>query len=192
LLNQQPEVVMLTQQQPLARKTSIALMLAALLFVPATRAVAQEEKPSSFLLDVGKRVALDPTTYAPAIVAFAATRQDWVTSQPLFQHGMNELNPRFTVSGLPNDTPISYEAGNRRIVLDALINLQASAVSNFAGTVVERMLVERYPAHHKLIHGLGWVERIALSSFLSYKLSSQHFRQAQANEQLARQLGYIP
>ena len=183
---------MLTQQQPLARKTSVALMLAALLFVPATRAVAQEEKPSSFLLDVGKRVALDPTTYAPAVVAFVATRQDWVTSQPLFEHGANELNSRFTVSGLPNDTPISYEAGNRRILLDALINLQVSAVSNFAGNIVERMLVERYPTHHKLIHGLGWAERIALSSFLSYQLSSQHFRQARANEQLARQLGYIP
>jgi hypothetical protein len=132
-----------------------------------------------------KGVAFDPTTYAPVVIAYYATVRDWNTSQPLFEHGMYEMNPRFTVSGLPNDKPISHADGKRQIFGDAFLNLDVSAVSNAAEQVVERMLVKRYPDHRKLVRGLGWVQRIALSSYLSYQLSIQHFRQAQLNEQMA-------
>jgi hypothetical protein len=33
-----------------------------------------------------------------------------------------ELNPRFTISGLPNDVPVSYSEGRRRILSDAVGN----------------------------------------------------------------------
>jgi hypothetical protein len=181
---------MLSQQKPQARRFWIALVMTAMFAAPSTRAFAQDREPSNFLVDVGKRVLLDPTTYAPAAVAYYATKRDWDTSQPFFQAGANEMNPRFTVSGLPNDRPIGYEAGNRRIALDALVNLQISAVSNFAGNVVERMLVEKYPEHRKAIRAVGWIQRIGVASFLSYQLSSQHFEQARLNEQLARQWGF--
>jgi hypothetical protein len=125
-------------------------------------------------------------------VAYIGTKKDWNTSQPLFRYGLNELNPRFTISGLPNDVPVSYEEGNRRILRDALFNLQTSLIANTTVNTLEYVLVRWSPEHRKLWRRLGWVERISAAAALSYYLSHQHFEQAVRNEQNARQMGLIP
>jgi len=162
--------------------------LVALSFM-APRAAAAQDQPAP-VGDVIRRVVFDPTTYVPASIAYYATVRDWQTSQPFFANGATEMNARFTISGSPNDRPISYDAGNRLIVHDALLNLQISLASNAAGQIVERLLVDRFPNHRKLIRTLGWVQRVSLASYLSYSLSAQHFRQTSLNENLARQYGF--
>ena len=177
------------RQHTWALRAAICLAFATWTSVLPLRVAAQETEPSA-VSDVVKRVVLDPTTYTPAVIAYYATVRDWQTSQPFFARGATEMNARFTASGRPNDTPVSYAEGNRRIVRDALLNLEVSVASNVAGQVVERMLVNRYPNHRKLVRTLGWIQRISLSSYLSYQLSIQHFRQTQLNEQLALKYGF--
>ena len=77
-------------------------------------ASAQESDGGSAVGSIFKRVVFDPTTYAPAVIAYDGTMRDWNTSQPFFRHGYNERNERFTLSGLPNDRPLSYEVGQRQ------------------------------------------------------------------------------
>jgi hypothetical protein len=153
-------------------------------------AIAQETDRGSAVGDVFKRVVLDPTTYAPAVIAYDATMRDWNTSQPFFRNGYFEHNERFTISGLPNDRPVTYEIGRRRILSDAFLNLQMSLANNVADQVFERMLVERFPTHHKLVRTIGWIERSAFASFMTYRLSAAHYRQASANQVLAAQMGF--
>jgi len=181
---------MLSQQQSVARIRWTMMLVPALLLASATTTLAQEVDNGLSLGAISKRVAIDPTTYAPAIIAYKATRMDWDTSQPFFNRGANEMNARFTISGLSNDVPISYEAGNRKILADALVNVGTSAAYNFASRLTESLLEQKYPQHRKLIHGLGWAERISLGSLLAYKLSHQHFEQAQLNQYWSQQLGF--
>src|SRR6187399_2195819 len=96
----------------------------AMLLCGAASASAQDQAHVSLVPNVVKQVLFDPTTYAPAIVAWTATRLDWQSSQVFFQNGWIERNARFTVSGLGDDTAISYGAGNRQILTDAFANLQ--------------------------------------------------------------------
>jgi len=181
----------MTGVMPAGRRRGVLTGLLIVLAVLAPcRARAQEPDRTSLVPDVLKHVVFDPTTYAPAVLAYSATRQDWTTSQPFFDHGLNEMNARFTISGLANDAPISYRDGNRKIFIDSLVILELSAVGNAAGAVVEHALVRRFPEHRTIVRRIGWAERIALAAFLSYKLSNEHFRQAQINSQLARRLGY--
>ena len=156
----------------------------------ASAASAQDQAHRSLVPDVVKQVFLDPTTYAPAIVAWTATRLDWQTSQAFFQSGWTEHNARFTISGLGDDTPMSYRAGNRQILTDAFSNLQLSLVNNASSRVVEGLLIPRYPNHRTLFRTIGWIERSVMASYLSYGLSADHVRQWQENGRLARQLGY--
>lgn len=139
--------------------------------------------------DVARQVATDPTTYAPAAILYTSLRLDWSSSQPLFRQGYVEDNPLYTVSGLPHDVPVSYHEGNRRILLDSLANLSPMIVNNAVSRVSERALVARFPDHPKLIHALGWIERISFSTYLSYQLSSRHFEQWQRNKEMAASLG---
>jgi hypothetical protein len=157
--------------------------------VPAN-AVAQETERSPFLADIAKQVILDPTTYAPAIIAYDGTMRDWKTSQPFFRNGFLEANRRYTVSGWPYDVPLSYSDGNRRIFFDALTNLEVSVLNNATARVFERLLIERYPNHRKMVRTLGWIERVSFGVGMSYVLSAQHYRQADLNAQRAAQLGY--
>src|SRR5262249_25940651 len=146
--------------------------------VPLT--VSAQEQPSP-LGDTVKRVIFDPTTYAPAIIAYDGTMRDWNSSQPFFRNGYIEHNERFTLTGRPNDFPVSYEVGRRRILSDALVNLQMSVVNNIADQLFERALITRYPEHRKLVRVLGWIERGAFASYMSYQLSAQHYQQAAMN-----------
>ena len=170
----------------LCRVSAVALTM----LLASSSVSAQEQNLGSSVSDVVKKVILDPTTYAPAIVAWEATRLDWQSSQIFFQNGWLERNPRFTVSGHGEDAALGYAAGNRQIFWDAFGNLQLSLVNNASERIMERLLTPRYPGHRKLIRTIGWIERGAMASYLSYLLSAAHFRQWQANEALARQLGY--
>jgi hypothetical protein len=85
---------------------------------------------------------------------------------------------------------MSYGAGNRRILLDAVANLQLSMLNNASERVVERLLLPRFPNHRTLVRTLGWIERSVVASYWTYRLSAGHFRQWQENGRRAQQLGY--
>src|SRR3954468_15254190 len=126
---------MLTRQHFSLRLTAALFAILTLVVASAQLAFAQEEKRSSAFADIVKGVILDPTTYAPAAIAYDATMRDWNSSQPFFRHGYFERNERFTISGLPNDRPLSYSDGRQRILSDAFVNLQMSLANNVADQV---------------------------------------------------------
>jgi hypothetical protein len=165
------------------------VLLTILILTPAV-ASAQSDTGSNIVWDVTKAVIFDPTTYAPATLTYTSMKMDWNSSQPLFRNGWVEQNHRFTVSGRPNDLPVSYAEGNKRIRQMALLHLQESLVNNVAANVFERVLADKYPQHRKLFKVLSWVERIAFASYVSYAASANHFRQTERNRQLAVQFGY--
>ena len=164
---------------------------AALTLLWASSASAQDVPPSSLVSDIVRGVVFDPTTYAPAMVTYGATRLDWESSQVFFQLGFVEHNARYTVSGVSDSAAISHRAGNRRITTDSLaVLLKLSLVHNITERAIERVLIRRYPNHQKFFRVVGLVERIVGASYLSIALSAKHVRQWQENERLARQLGY--
>jgi hypothetical protein len=165
------------------------ILAAALILAPGV-ASAQSETESSLFWDVTRSVVLDPTTYAPAVLSYTSMKMDWESSQPLFRNGWVEQNHRFTVTGRPNDLPISFADGNRKIRNMALLHLQESVINNAAANLFDRVLAERYPQHRKLFKTLSWIERIAFSGYVSYLASANHFKQAERNRQLAIQYGY--
>jgi hypothetical protein len=165
-----------------------AVMAATMIVLPLHVSAQTTEQPS-FLGDTFKRVILDPTTYAPAAIAYDATMRDWKTSQPFFTNGYFEHNERFTISGLPNDRPVSYGVGRQRILSDALVTLQMSLANNVADQIFERMLVDRFPTHRKLVRTIGWIERSAFAGYMSYYLSARHYHQAAVNQAYAQQMG---
>jgi len=182
---------MLSQQPRSARLgTVLAVLITAIFSIMPSAATAQEQEHGSFLGTIAKQLILDPTTYGPSLIAYDATLRDWNTSQPFFQHGFVEHNSRFTISGRPNDIPVPYAEGRRRIVADAMTNLGMSTLNNFTGRVFERMLIERYPQHRKVVRTVSWVERISFGVYMSYVLSRDHYRQAELNGARAQQLGY--
>ena len=168
--------------------TLIFVLLFLALFAPSI-ARAQDEGHSNVVLDLTKAVLFDPTTYAPATLSYTSQRMDWKTSQTLFNAGWVEHNARFTVSGRPDDKPISFAAGNKQIRRDALAHLQESVVNNLSTQIFERVLAQKYPEHRKLFKVLGWVERISFSGYVSYMASVDHFQQVQRNQEMARQFG---
>jgi hypothetical protein len=161
----------------------------AILSVPSF-ASAQEEHRSSIVWNATKSVLFDPTTYTPAVMSYESERMDWKTSQGFFRAGWLEGNSRFTKSGLPNDVPLSYAAGNAQIRRDGLARLQQSVLNNLGAGIVERALSTRYPEHRKLFRAASWIERISFASYASYLASADHFKQTRKNEQMARQYGY--
>jgi hypothetical protein len=166
--------------------TALAITI---LLMPAY-ASAQENAGGSAAGSIFKRVVFDPTTYAPAVIAYDATMRDWNTSQPFFRNGYFERNERFTLSGLPNDRPVSYEVGRRRILSDAFVTVEMSLINNVTSQVFERALIDRFPNKRKLVRTLGWIERSAFASFMAYHLSAQHYGQAAANQAYSQQMGF--
>ena len=165
------------------------LLLTVMVLTPAI-ASAQSETDSNTFWDVTKAVVFDPTTYAPATLSYTSMRMDWNSSQMLFRNGWVEQNRRFTISGRPNDIPVSFGDGNKRIRHMALLHLQESIINNTAANLFERVLAEKYPQHRKLFKVLSWVERVAFASYVSYAASANHFKQTERNRQLAVQYGY--
>ena len=124
----------------------------------------------------------DPTTYVPATMLYVSSRLDWNSSQAFFQHGDVEENPRYTITGLPHDTPMSYGAGNQLLLTDALSVAGVSLINNMADQFTMRLLIAHSPEHTKLWRTIGWIERAVVASTLSYVLSARHFEQWRANE----------
>ena len=165
-----------------------ALIVWALLLSVAVLPAAAQDTPGDqppFLVDLTKKVVLDPTTWTPAGALYTSMRLDWNSSQPLFRSGYVEDNARYTINGLPHDMPVDYSEGNRRILTDALAVLPMSMLHNATNRAFERTLINRFPAHPKLIRTLGWIERVSFASYVSTRLSSPHFRQWQRNQELA-------
>jgi hypothetical protein len=167
----------------------VLLLLTVVSSVSVAKVAAQNAERPSFAGEITKQVLFDPTTYAPAIIAYDATIRDWNTSQPFFRNGFLERNPRYTISGFPYDRPLSYDDGHRRIAVDALSNFGSSVVHNATERALERMLIKRYPDRHKLVRTLGWIERAAFGVTMSYVLSSAHYHQAELNQARAGELG---
>lgn len=163
-------------------------LLAVILAAPHD-AIAQNGV-GEFVKGVAKDVVLDPTTYGPFGASWLGKQLDWNSSQVFFEHGFVESNADFTINGLPHDTPISYAAGNRKVILISLPVLQLSLINNASVSAAERLLIRKHPKHRKLIKTIGWVEKIAMASYLSYNYSQPNFRQWQTNKDLARQEGY--
>lgn len=150
---------------------------------------AQEDNRPSVLADTVKGVVFDPTTYAPSFISYDATMRDWNTSQPFFQNGYVEHNARFTITGQPDDRAISYPAGRDQIVKDAAAALGMAMAQNATSRLVEHALLSRYPDHRRAVKTIGWIQRISVAVLMSYRLSADHYRQADANIQRAAQLG---
>src|SRR6266545_2901984 len=165
------------------RGVCFASVVVSMALVCAGPASAQDPAPSSAAVDIFTRVILDPTTYAPALSSYEGHHLDWKSSQVLFRYGFLERNAEFTLSGRANDRPISYAAGNRKIVGTALGSLGLSLVNNVTSAVIERAMIARHPQHRKLTRTLGWIERISFASLLAYGESAAHFRQWRRNVQ---------
>jgi hypothetical protein len=180
---------MLIRQQR-AHGVVVVVLFCGIFCGATSNAFAQDREQSSFLGSVVKGVVLDPTTYAPAIIAYDATMRDWNTSQPFFKNGFMEHNSRFTISGRANDLPVPYGEGRKRILADAATNFGVSTLNNFTGRVFERVLSERYPEHRRIVKAASWIERISFGVYMSYMLSKDHYRQADLNATRAQQLGY--
>ena len=166
--------------------TTVAALV--LLSLAPTSAHADDWPSASW--SIFTQVVSDPTTFAPAITSYTAERLDWKSSQLFFQQGYLEHNAQFTLSGYPDDVPISYSAGKQVILKNSLEDLGASLVNNVAARIVERTLVARHPKREKLIRTLGWVERISFAVSLASVQSANHFRQWRENATRARELGY--
>jgi len=168
-----------------------AAALVALLFIIPISAAAQTEAPG-FRADAIaslKATAIDPTTWAPAGAWYAATRLDWNSSQVFFRNGFVEGNRFYTVSGLPNSTPISYEQGNRQILMTTLAVAADSAVNNWTCQMIERAAARRFPTHRKLVKALGFTERIAFATLETIAIgTAAHYNQWQLNTSRAPQL----
>ena len=74
--------------------------------------------------------------------------------------------------------------------MDSIANLRLSLINNVSERVMERLLMPRYPNHRRLVRTIGWIERNAMASYWSYRLSAGHFRQWRENGQRAQRLGY--
>jgi hypothetical protein len=187
----QPPVASACHARPMESRRRLYPAIVALLVMLASSPVAaQPRETASVVTGVVRDVLLDPTTYAPAIISWSATRLDWQSSQVFFQNGAFEHNPNFTVSGVGDDTAVGYGTGNHQILMDAMANLQFSVVNNVSSRVVERVLLPRFPSHRRLVRTVGWIERSAMASYLTYQLSASHLRQWQENKAHAEQLGY--
>jgi hypothetical protein len=180
---------MLPRPQLWLRLVAALLMIVALVFGIAPRAFAEDGKRPSPLADVMKGIVFDPTTYAPAVISYDATMRDWNTSQPFFHNGFMEHNSRFTITGRPDDMPLSYTVGRTQIFKDTAAALGVAAIQNASSRIVERALLARYPEHHTAIKTVGWIQRISIASLMSYHLAAPHYRQAQLNSQRAAELG---
>jgi hypothetical protein len=141
---------------------------------------------TSPVVDVAKQVLTDPTTYVPASFLYTSMQLDWNSSQPLFGLGYVEENPRYTQSGLPKDTPISYGAGNRRLLMRSLAVVPSSMANNTISRAVQRGLNARFPNHRKLWSVLSWTERAAFAAYTGYFVSSPHFEQWKKNRQMIK------
>ena len=162
-----------------------------LALIPEAAAGQAREASRAVAWGIARNVLLEPTTYASGVISSRSDPLGLEEVAGALAHGWVEANPRFTISGRPNDNPVSYVAGRRIIRGTALSILRHSVMNNFAAGISARLLEMRYPSHKKLIRTLSWIERIGFASFVTYRNSADHLRQARANRRLAREYGYV-
>jgi hypothetical protein len=172
----------------LACASSLVILTATVAWAQTT-STNEQERPRS-LWTLSQQVVVDPTTCAPAVLSYGAARLDWDSSQVFFRNGYLEQNPAFTRTGLSHDVPVSAATGRRRTLSQSFSVLAGSAANNLTCRVLEQTMLTRYPGHRRLVNTLGWIERIAVGSYVSYRHSAAHFRQWRANQRLSRENGW--
>jgi hypothetical protein len=133
-----------------------------------------------FAQSLAMDIVTDPTTYIPMATFYIGEQLDWNSSQAHFARGEIEVNPRFTRSGRPYSTPLSYGDGNRLILRDTLQTGALSVANNLVMRLIERR-VAAGSEHHTAWKRLSRVERVAVASALAFGLSSAHFEQWRSN-----------
>lgn len=171
-------------------KTVFSSLFCLILLVGFGREAVAQDRIGQFFKDTAKDVVLDPTTYVPAGLYIAAKKLDWNSSQVFFRNGYVEANPDYTISGKVNDVPISYSAGNRRMIVKALPVLELSLLNNAGASISGKVLTHFYPNHKKLIKSICWIEKIAAASYISYNNSVLSFNQWKINKRVALELGF--
>lgn len=130
------------------------------------------------------RIAAEFLSGCGEIVATAVLE----TSQVLFARGWVEMNPRFTISGRPNDVPVAYGAGKRIIRREARSLLQNSAVNNLAEGIGERLLASLCA---QILGHLAAVVRRLLPARSSNELEASNFLKRMPNDVYIRaDIGY--
>lgn len=171
------------------KKTVFSSLLCLVLLVGLSQEVMAQNRISGFVKGIAKDVLKDPTTYGALGASLLGKKLDWDSSQIFFEHGHGEMNPNYAVSG-PGSKAISHAAGNRKLVVESLLNFQLSIGNNAAVSAAERLLLKKYPEHRKLVKTIGWVEKVTANGYIGYHFSNRNFRQWRINESRARQLGY--
>jgi hypothetical protein len=137
--------------------TAITILLFLMIAAPVSAQSSESAGDNNSFWNISKSVLLDPTTYAPAGISYTATRLDWNTSQPFFARGFIERNPRFTITGLPNDVPLSHADGNKRILTDTLMyHADVCRAQSRAFSLWSVCSSRRIRKHRKIIKTIGW------------------------------------
>ncbi len=171
------------------KKTALLSLVCLVLLTGFGREAMAQNKVAGFVKGVAKDVLVDPTTYGPLGASLLGKKLDWDTSQIFFEHGHGEMNPNYAVNG-PGSKAVSYATGNRKLVVESLLNFQLSIGNNAVTSAAERLLLMKYPEHRKLVKTIGWIEKVAANGYIGYYFSHLNFHQWQANKDRARQLGY--
>jgi len=164
------------------RNRCALLVLVLCFFCQDTPVYAQDRLSLSQLT---KEVVTDKTTYVFAGLFWTATQGDWVSSQNWFRNGYVERNPDFTISGKPCDLPVSFGAGNRKIVLFTAQIIGTTMLTNTGIRVGEHFLNKQYPGHKRLVAALGWIGRIGYGVILTKNNTVPHIVQWQKNTRAA-------
>ena len=172
-------------------RIALRVLITLVMVLLAIPAVAQGnpngESGLSGWLTTFARSFKDQTTYFPASFLGVSAAGDWYSSQTFFQHGVLEMNSRFTRDGASPGTPVSFGDGVLTIVKDSAVTLGISVLNNGFNNITSRILVNHFPKHPKLIRVASRVEKIGFAIGASWYLSSRHFEQWELNNQVANQ-----
>lgn len=157
--------IFLGYEQQVQRRLS-TFTVRVLLFVAGLLLFASLASAQSVL----KKVALDPTTWAPAVTYYVAEKADWNSSQVFFEHGWHEWNKGFTREGVNGGTAVSYSRG--------LTIMRKRAGLMLAGSIANNVWNQKAFVNHKK---LGVAERLLFNGIVGFYLSRSHFVQASDN-----------
>ena len=171
----------------IARWLFLSIMI---LTMPAVASAQSDDGDSNLFWDITRSVVFDPTTYAPATLAYTSMNLRLAELSAAVPQWLGRAEPSFYGERPAERYSRQLYGRERKIRQMALLHLQESIVNNAAANIFERVLAEKYPQHRKLFKVLSWMERIAFASYVSYMASANHFKQAERNRQLAIQYGY--
>ena len=170
-------------------------VLVFLFLLVAVHASAQERKyylvpaMKEFFSEPGdtlKKSALDGMTYVTPALLAVSSFGDWNSSQRWFKAGYRETNYRLTISGKPNDIPVSYGEGRKIIIVDTIKIAGWSFAINAGSRGLERVLVRHFPDKKREVKIFTRVARTAASGYAAWYFSKDHFGKWIENN------GYMP